>query len=122
MLKPRDIVLNSPDEQFLENLIGVIEENMEEPDFKVDILAKKIDMSHSVIYKKVKALTGQSLIEFERDMRLKRAARFLQQNKLSVAGICYRVGVTDRRYFSQAFKKKLGETPSDYARNFAEKS
>ncbi|MBN1185952.1 MAG: response regulator [Bacteroidales bacterium] len=115
MLQPKDIVLTSPDEKFLNKLIEIIEKNMEEPEFKVELLTKEIGMSHSVIYKKIKALTGQSLIEFVRDIRLKRAAQLLKQKVLSVTEICYKVGFTDRRYFSQAFKKKFGQTPSEFA-------
>jgi AraC-like DNA-binding protein len=74
-------------------------------------------MSHSVVYKKLKAITGESRVEFVRDNRLKRAAQLLSQNKLSVTEICFQVGLTDRRYFSEIFKKKYDHTPTSYANN-----
>jgi len=120
LLQPKEIIIASPDEKFLMNLIKVIEDHIDQSEFKVDLLIRELGMSHSVIYKKIKALTGQSLIEFVRDLRLKRAAQLLGQNKLRVTEICYQVGFTDRRYFSQVFKKKFGITPSEFARKKAE--
>jgi signal transduction histidine kinase/ligand-binding sensor domain-containing protein/DNA-binding response OmpR family regulator len=120
LMQPRELLITSPDEKFLFNLIEVIEKNIDQSDFKVDLLSRELNMSHSVIYKKLKALSGQSLVEFVRDIRLKRAAQLLAQNKLSITEICYQVGFTDRRYFSQIFKKKYGKTPTDYANDKAE--
>lgn len=116
LLQPKEVLVSSPDEKFLFNLVETIENNIDQTELKVDLLIRELCMSHSVLYKKVKALTGQSLIEFVRDIRLKRAAQLLGQNKLSVKEICYQVGFTDRKYFSQVFKKKFGETPSEYAK------
>jgi AraC-like DNA-binding protein len=74
-------------------------------------------MSHSVVYKKIKNLTGLSIIEFVRDFKLKRAAILLVKYQLSVSDVCYKVGFSDRRYFSKIFKQKFGVTPSEYAKN-----
>lgn len=115
LMQPKELLITSPDEKFLHNLIEVIETNIDQPDFKVEFLSQELHMSHSVIYKKIKALSGLSLIEFVRDIRLKRAAQLLSQNKLSITDVCYQVGFTDRRYFSQVFKKKYGKTPTDFA-------
>ncbi len=115
LMQPKELLVTSPDERFLFNLIEVIENNIDQTEFKVELLSRELNMSHSVIYKKLKALTGQSLVEFIRDIRLKRAAQLLSQNKLSVTDICYQVGFTDRKYFSQVFKKKFGKTPSEFA-------
>ncbi len=116
LLQPKELLVASPDEKFLMNLIHVIENHIDQTELKVELLTQELAMSHSVIYKKIKALTGQSLVEFVRDIRLKRAAQLLSQNKLNVSEICYQVGFTDRRYFSQVFKKKYGNTPSEYAK------
>lgn len=117
MLQPRELILASPEEKFLDRLISVIEENIEETELKIELLAREVGMSHSVIYKKVKALTGQSVVEFVRDIKLKRAMQLLKQNKISISEVCYKVGFSDRRYFSESFKKKFGITPSEYAKD-----
>jgi signal transduction histidine kinase/ligand-binding sensor domain-containing protein/DNA-binding response OmpR family regulator len=115
LLQPRELLVASPDEKFLMKLIRIIEDHIDQAELKVELLTQELAMSHSVIYKKIKALTGQSLVEFVRDIRLKRAAQLLSQNALSVTEICYQVGFTDRRYFSQVFKKKYGKTPTEFA-------
>ena len=113
LLRPKDVKLNSPDEEFLSKLVGIIEDNIAESEFNVDQLAKDIGMSHSNVYKKIKALTGMTIIGFVRDFRLQRAAQLLkEQQKISITDVCFKVGYTDRRHFSQEFKKKFGKSPS----------
>ena len=115
--EPKDIAISSPDQEFLEALTKVIEENLGNPDLKAEIIAREIGISHSVIYKKIKSLTGLSLVEFIRDYRLKVAAQLLKKHDLPVVDICLRVGFSDRKYFSQVFKKRFGSSPSEYSKN-----
>jgi AraC-like DNA-binding protein len=70
-------------------------------------------------YRKVKALTGQTAVEFIRTIRLKRAAQMLKQNQLTVSEITYAVGFNDLQYFRNRFKKYFGVSPSEYASQFA---
>lgn len=116
LMQPREVIVDSPDEKFLMGLMEIIEEHIDQPELNVELITGRMGMSHSVVYKKIKALTGNTLVEFIREQRLKRAAQLLSQQKLSVKEICYEVGFTDRRYFSQMFKKKYNVTPSDYSR------
>ena len=71
-------------------------------------------MSRMQLYRKLKALTGQSANEFIRTIRLKRAAQMLEQNQLTIAEITYEVGFNDLQYFRECFKKQFGATPSEY--------
>ncbi len=114
---PKEITLNSPDEEFLSKLVSIVEDNIDIPEFSIDQLAKDIAMSHSSVYKKVKALTGMTTVGFVRDFRLKRAAQLLKQNKISIIDVSFKVGYTDRRHFSQEFKKKFGVNPSVYVKD-----
>lgn len=115
LLRPKDVKLNSPDQEFLTKLVAIIEDNIEESEFNVDQLAKDIGMSHSNVYKKIKAMTGMTTVGFVRDFRLQRAAQLLKTHeKISITDVCFKVGYTDRRHFSQEFKKKFGESPSIY--------
>ncbi|MEM9142687.1 MAG: ATP-binding protein, partial [Bacteroidota bacterium] len=122
LLHPKEITLTSPDQEFLGKLNTIIEENLEEPEFQMDRLALDMAMSHSSIYKKLKALTGMTIIGFIKDFRLRRAAQMLEQHKLSITDISFKVGYTDRKHFSQEFKKKFGRTPSEYAKEHLNKS
>ncbi|WP_051291063.1 hybrid sensor histidine kinase/response regulator transcription factor [Pedobacter glucosidilyticus] len=114
MLMPRKLELESPDEKFLNKLMKLIEDNLEDPEFNVTSLVVEIGMSQTVLYKKIKALTDLSITDFIKSVRLKRAAQLLEDNQLSIAEIAYSVGFNDRKYFSKEFKKQFGKAPSDY--------
>lgn len=115
-IRPNDLNLASPDERFLKELVGVIESNLDNSELHADLISTEMGMSHSVVYKKIKVLTGCTLVEFIRDYRLQQAADMLIKYKFSIAEACYKVGFSDKKYFSQMFKKKYGKTPSDYAK------
>ncbi|MCY4561037.1 MAG: response regulator [Flavobacteriaceae bacterium] len=117
LLNPKEIALNSPDQQFLEKLQKVLEDKMANPEFHINELAFDMAMSHSGIYKKIKALTGMTLVGFIKDFRLKRAAQILKQHDFAIADVSFMVGYTDRKHFSQEFKKKFGINPSEYGKD-----
>jgi ligand-binding sensor domain-containing protein/signal transduction histidine kinase/DNA-binding response OmpR family regulator len=114
LLQPSNLIVTNTEEQFLHNLITIIEEHMDKPEFGVDMLASKAAMSQSVLYKKLKALTEMSVNDFIKSIRLKRAAQLLAQKKLSVYEVCYMVGFSDRKYFSKEFKKQFNLTPTEF--------
>jgi len=114
-LQPQNVVIESLDEQFLSRIVTITEELMDNPDFGVAMLAEKIGMSQSVLYKKLKAVTDLSVNDFLKSIRLKRAAQLLQQHKMTVYEVAYAVGYDDRKYFSKEFKKQFGKTPTEYA-------
>lgn len=113
--KPDDLNLATPDEQFLKNLVQVIQSHLDNSDLNAEVVAQNMGMSHSVVYKKIKSLTGSNLVEFIRDYRLQQASEMLRKYKFTVAEACYKVGFSDKKYFSQIFKKKFGVSPSEYA-------
>ena len=113
-LQPKNIIINTIDEQFLNKAIQVIEDNMEDPAFGVQVLSTNMTMSQPVLYKKIKALTDMSVNDFIKSIRLKKAAQLLQQGGLTIYEIAYMVGYSDRKYFSKEFKKQFGSTPSEY--------
>ncbi|WP_316745961.1 two-component regulator propeller domain-containing protein [Pedobacter gandavensis] len=108
------LMADPKDELFLSRLTGIIEEHMEQEDFGVELMAEKIGMSQSVLYKKLKALTDLSVNDFAKTIRLKKAAQLLLQNRYTVYEVGYMVGFSDRKYFSREFKKQFSKTPSEY--------
>jgi AraC-like DNA-binding protein len=92
----------------------VTENKMSDPSFDVSVLVDDMHMSHSIILKKVKSMTGLSLVEFIRSMRIKRAAQIFRQDKLSVAEVSFMVGFSDPKYFSKCFSKQVGKKPTQY--------
>ena len=71
-------------------------------------------MSSSMLYRKMKALTGLSPNRFIVDVRLKRAAQLLESQAYTISEVAYKVGFSDMHYFSTCFKRMFGMTPSEY--------
>ncbi|UOB18643.1 two-component regulator propeller domain-containing protein [Abyssalbus ytuae] len=116
LTKPADLAINKVDQAFLEKLMKIIEENIDKNDLNAKFLTKELGMSHSVIYKKIKSLTGLTFLDFVRDFKLKRARQLIEKYNYSVSDACYKVGYSDRKYFSRLFKQKFGKNPSDFAK------
>ncbi|WP_207420115.1 hybrid sensor histidine kinase/response regulator transcription factor [Desertivirga brevis] len=119
ILQPQNFTVESPEEKFLQRLMEIVEKNMESAEFGVADLVDEIGMSKTVLYKKVQALTGISIGDFIKSIRLKRAAMLLQQNKIGIAEVAYSVGFNDRKYFSKEFKKQYNLSPSEYIQQFS---
>lgn len=114
-LQPQNVAITSPDEKFLAKVMSFIERNMAETTLSVEELGKEVGMSRVTLYRKIKALTGQTAIEFIRGVRIKRAAQLLEQNKFNVSEVAYMVGFIDVDYFRKCFKEQYGHTPKEYA-------
>ena len=117
LLNPRELAISSPDQLFLERLYESLEPNLESNNLKAEQIAREIGMSHSVMYKKIKALTGLSYVEFIRDYRLSIAKQLIQDLGYSVSDACYKVGYSDRKYFSKLFKEKFKKNPSEFLKS-----
>ncbi|WP_207436353.1 hybrid sensor histidine kinase/response regulator transcription factor [Sabulibacter ruber] len=117
LAEPKNLPVNSPDQAFMAELTAILDANLDNEELGAEFISRQIGISHSVVYKKIKSLTGLSLVEFVRDYRLKRAAQLLKDYELPVTDVCYKVGFSDRRYFSQMFKKKFGVSPSAYGKD-----
>jgi len=105
---------NPIDQEFLDKMLALVEEYMDDPEFGVAMLTRKVAMSAPILYKKLKAVTGMSVNDFVKSLRLKKAAELLAQKKFTVYEVAYAVGYNDRKYFSKEFKKVYGKTPSEY--------
>ncbi len=114
-IEPSDIQVTSLDEQFLAKAVAIVEKNMSDPEFSVEILSKEMGMSRTLFYKKILAITGKSPLEFIRVLRMKRAALLLQKSQLNVSEITFRVGFKDPKYFRKQFLKEYGVLPSRYS-------
>ncbi len=114
VIGPNEETITPMDEKFLKKLIEIIENNIADTSFDVPQLIESMHMSHSIILKKVKVLTGLSLVEFIRSMRIKKAAQIFKQDKLSVSEVGFMVGFSDPKYFSKCFTREIGKKPTDY--------
>lgn len=114
ILEPKELAFTSADELFLEKAVQIIEENISDVDFNVNIFTEKMNMSRSVIFRKLKALTDQSVNEFIRNIKLKKAAQYLVQTNMNISQITYEVGFSDLKYFRTCFKNQFNDSPSSY--------
>lgn len=122
LLQPKNVMLTSPDEKFLKKVIQVIEKNLDDAEFDVDKMAVLIGVSRTQLYRKIAALTNMTAKEFVRDIRLKRAAQLIVQDKLTISEIALQTGFNDISYFRKCFKDSFGMNASDYLKKHARTS
>jgi DNA-binding response OmpR family regulator len=115
-LQPAEIAVTSTDERFLQKVMTVIEAQLSNADFDVEMLGREVGMSRSNLHRKLTALTGQSFTECIRTIRLKRAAHLLENRYGSVAEVAGQVGFNSLNYFAKCFREMYGQTPSEYLR------
>lgn len=100
------------EKEFLAKIVDILKENYTDCDFGVAELVANLYLSHSLVYKKVKQITGKTIQEFINSYRLKQARDILQKEKLPIKEVAYKVGFSDPKYFSVSFKKKYKVSPS----------
>ncbi|SDG97240.1 Two component regulator propeller [Pedobacter terrae] len=113
-LKSEAHKVSQEDKGFLQKCIMIIEENLMENNFNVKTLASDLGMSHSNLYKKIKATSGQSINGFIRFIRLRKAAELLINTNLNINEAAFRVGINDSKYFREQFQKLFKLTPSEF--------
>ncbi|MFZ4521290.1 MAG: hybrid sensor histidine kinase/response regulator transcription factor [Bacteroidales bacterium] len=111
---PSEVVSNKMDEKFLNKLITMIEASAEEETIDISDLCREIAMSRSALYRKLKALTGNSIQDFIRMVKLRKASRMLVETTLTISEIAYQSGFPNTKHFSTSFRKQFGKTPSEY--------
>ncbi len=104
-------MLGAQDQTFVTKLREVIRDNMGDSDFSVERIGEEIGLSRVQLYRKVKALTGQTPVELLRKARLERGRRLIEKTEKSVSEIAYEVGFTSPSYFNKCFKDEFGISP-----------
>lgn len=118
---PNEIVLSSIDEQLLKKALKIVEDNISNDQFDIMAFSMELGVSRTLLFTKVKAWTNFTPNEFIQEIRMKRAARLLEQGNLNISEIGYQVGFKNPKYFSKCFQKKFGISPSRYIEKFSEK-
>ena len=119
---PSEITVSSLDEQLLKKAFKVVEENISNEQFDIPFFCSELGVSRTMLFTKIKAWTNFTPNEFIHEIRMKRAAQLLEQNKINISQISYKVGFNNPKYFSKCFQKKYGETPTQYSNKFADTS
>ncbi len=113
-IMPNKLSERELDQKFLNDTINYIVQNITDNSLNVEGLAEHLKLSRSNVYRKIKALTGQSIIEFITLIRLKQSIKMMETSQYSLAEIAYLTGFTSPSYFTKCFKKQYGKPPSEY--------
>lgn len=107
---------DSFDDKIIKEITEVIIENISNVDFKVDMLADRVGLSRSQMYRKTISVLGQSPNDYIKSLRLQQAVEMLKTGRYRISEIAYEVGFSDPGYFSSCFFEKYGIKPSDYGK------
>ncbi len=117
-LIPEDFGTNKLDDNFIRKVLAFIEENLTDSDLNVDQLANCVSLSKIQTYRKVKAISGLSIVEFIRTVRLKKASQLILEDRLNFSEIAFATGFSTPSYFSKCFHDHFGKTPSEFASEY----
>ena len=112
-----DLAHSVSDKKFLTDLIDLVESHLSNPEMNIDYICSQIGMSRTKLYNKIKSLTGQSIGDFIRTIRLKKAVQLMTHENMSIAEVMYNVGIQTQSYFSKAFKTEFGKTPMQFLKD-----
>ncbi|MDP4253931.1 MAG: two-component regulator propeller domain-containing protein [Bacteroidota bacterium] len=107
-------VHSEKDKEFIGQVLAIIESQLSNPDFSVDYLCGKVGMSRTKLYQKIKDISGQSIGDFVRTIRLKKAVQIMTHEDVPLSEVMYRIGIQTQSYFTKAFKKEFGKTPTQF--------
>jgi signal transduction histidine kinase/AraC-like DNA-binding protein/streptogramin lyase/ActR/RegA family two-component response regulator len=113
LLEPDEIVVDDKDGRFIEQLKELVMKHLPEPDFGVNEMALEVGTSVSVLYRKLRALTGMTVNDFMKNLRMKRAMQLLESGAYHINEVSLMVGYESTRHFSREFKKAFGKTPNE---------
>lgn len=105
--------LEDRDKQFLKQLQAIIQKNLSDSEFGVEDMGQQIGLSRVQLYRKVKAMTGSSVVDLLRKARLAKARRLLETRSMSISEVAYEVGFSAPSYFTKCFKEEYGMLPGD---------
>ena len=109
--------LNAADQRLLKGITETIETHMIDSDFNVTTLQEILGIGGKQLYRKLKAMTGKTPVEYIRELRMNKAAVMLKEGKFSVSEVMYTVGFSNNSYFSKCFSKAFGMTPTEYMKS-----
>ena len=116
--KQRPEESNSPalnkEKEFLAKLDAIIQANIGSENENVFDIAKELGMSRTSLYRKLKSITGYSINEYTRNLKLEKAADLIENQEYSVSQAAYEVGFNSPKYFRKIFKEMYGKLPSEF--------
>jgi AraC-like DNA-binding protein len=119
LIQPSEVIVPSSQKIFIEKLTYIVEKNLSNDKFSVELLCREIGISRAQLHRKIRAVTNQSSSEFIRNFRLQRAAELLKKEAGNIAEVSYRVGFSSQAYFTKLFQELYGKTPLEFKKNYS---
>jgi len=113
-IEAMELVHSGKDKEFMTRLLEIIDSQLVNPDFDIEWLCQEMGMSRTSLYQKIKNISQQSIGDFIRTIRLKRAVQIMTHEDVSLTEVMYRIGIQTQSYFTKAFKKEFGKTPTQF--------
>lgn len=104
----------SPEVLFLQQATAAVERHLDDCEWTIEEFAAEMCLSHTALFQKLKSTVGLSLVEFIREIRLKKACQLIESGYHNIATVSYMVGFSDPKYFTRVFKKRFGIPPSQW--------
>jgi len=112
---PQALALSPLDQVFMDKAMAVVKENIDNPLFNISVFIQELGVSRTLLFNKLKAVTGQSPNDFITTIRLREAAHLLKKHpEWNITEISEKTGFNSVNYFSRVFKDRYKVTPSDY--------
>lgn len=112
--EPAELATNRLDQQLLEDSVRIIEENMENKDFSIDMWCREIAVGRTRLGAKIKGVTGLTLNDFILQIKLRKCGALLEDSTLTISGIAWKAGFSSPGYMGKCFKENFGMTPLQY--------
>jgi signal transduction histidine kinase/DNA-binding response OmpR family regulator/sugar lactone lactonase YvrE len=107
------VLSNELNDKFVKKAVEVVHRHISDSEFGKDEFASAMNVSGSLLYKKIKSLTDQSPVDFIKTIRLNYALELLQSKKYNITEVSDMSGFSGINYFGMAFKKHFGKSPSE---------
>ncbi|MFD2940165.1 hybrid sensor histidine kinase/response regulator transcription factor [Flavobacterium notoginsengisoli] len=116
--KEANLKLSDEDKKLIERIVDIIDANLDVENFNVHDLAFHLGMSYSLVYKKIKKITGKSVSEFTRNVRLRKVATLLITTDLQISQAASIAGFGDIKYFRKHFQQFYNINPSEFKKKY----
>lgn len=117
LTQPAVISIPSEEEELLKTILTLVEENMSDPGFGVEKLARLVAMSRMNLHRKLHTFTGKTASELIREIRIKRAGQLLNTGSMRISEVMYEIGISSNYHFNKYFKEMYGMTAKEYIKN-----
>ncbi len=114
---PAQLAHNKIDQEFLQTIVNYVTGHITDSELSVESLADTLNLSRSQIYKKIKAITGQTAVDFIRSIRLKQALKIIETRQFTLAEVAFKTGFSSPSYFTRSFKDYYGKAPSEFLKD-----